>query len=156
MLSSKMYEDIVECILYPKKIPASVLFDDVSQGEYLLMGAFLKYEAEHEGKHITVNELASVLDVSVPSVSRMLKNLESRELIIRETDKECRRNTLVFISEKGMELFRQNERIVRHCIEKVAEVFSEEEISQLIEYRSRIETVLENEIETMNVLRKEK
>ncbi|MBQ8526536.1 MAG: MarR family transcriptional regulator [Clostridia bacterium] len=155
-MDSKMYEDIVECVLYPKKIPASMLFCDVSQGEYMLMGAFLNYEREHDGKHITVNELAAVLDVAVPSVSRMLKNLESRGLIVRETDKDCRRNTLVFISEKGMKLFRENEKIIRHCVDMVAGLFTEDEIKQLMEYRKRIEIVMEKEIKNIEALRKEK
>ena len=155
MIDNKFFDDVTNYILYPKKIPASMLFSDVSQGEYMLMGAFINYEKEHDGRHITVNELAAILDVAVPSVSRMLKNLESRELIIRETDKECRRNTLVIISPKGMKLFRENELIVRHCIEKVLSEFTCEELTQLIEYRNRIEQVMEKEIENIEKIRKE-
>lgn len=155
-MNSKFYDDIVNCVLYPKKIPASLLFSDVSQGEYMLMGAFLNYEKEHDGRHITVNELAAILEVTVPSVSRMLKNLEHRDLIVRETDKDCRRNTHVVISEKGMALFRENEKIVRHCMEKVAAVFTEDEINKMLEYRHRIEKVLENEIKIIEQHRKEK
>ena len=40
-------EDIVNYMLYPTKIPASVFFSDVSRGEYMLIGAFLKYEKEY-------------------------------------------------------------------------------------------------------------
>ena len=156
MENSKMYDDIVDCMLYPKKIPAAMLFCDVSQGEYMLMGAFLNYEKEHGGRHITVNELAGVLGVTMPSVSRMLKNLESRGLVVRETDKDCRRNTLVYISDKGLRLFCENEKIVRQCAKKIAQVFSRSEIEKLLEYRRRIEKVLEEEIENIEISRKDK
>lgn len=156
MENSKMYDDIVNCMLYPKKIPAAMLFSDVSQGEYMLMGAFLNYEREHRGRHITVNELASVLGVTMPSVSRMLKNLESRGLIVRETDKECRRNTFVYISDKGLKLFEENEKIVKQCVNKIAKLFTKTEIEQLLDYRKRIEKVLEEEIENIEISRGDK
>ena len=156
MQNSKMYEDIVNYMLYPTKIPASVFFSDVSRGEYMLIGAFLKYEKDHGGEHITVNDLASELKVAVPAVSRTLKNLESRGLITRQTDKDCRRNTLVLISEKGMQLFRENEKQLRKFIDKIISVFTHEEIDQLIRFHNRIENVMEEEIDNIETSRKDK
>ena len=145
-MNKEKFEDIVEYVLYPKKIPASILFNDISTGEFILIAAFLKYEERHNGKHITVNELANELDVSIPAVSRTLKNLETRGLINRETDKDCRRNTLVIITEDGMQLFKQNEDRIRYLTSRILEQFTEEEIDLLLNLRKKVEQTMEKEI----------
>lgn len=137
----------MEYILHPKKIPAAVLFNDISCGEFILIAAFLKYEEQHNNKHITVNELAGVLNVSIPAVSRMLKNLEARNMIVRETDKDCRRNTLVIITENGMKLYKENEAKIRRLASKMLEQFTEQEFDLMFNLSKKIEQTLEREIE---------
>ena len=137
----------MEYILNPKKIPVSVLFNDLSSGEFILISAFLKYEEKNQGKHITVNELASELDVSIPAVSRMLKNLESRNIVVRETDKDCRRNTLVIITQNGMELYEENKEKMRYLASKMLEQFTEQEVDHILNLSKKIEQTLEQEIE---------
>jgi DNA-binding MarR family transcriptional regulator len=50
---------------------------------------------------IYVNDLAEQLEVSKSMVSKMLQNLEQRDLIERAVDPHNRRNTFVFLTQKG-------------------------------------------------------
>lgn len=146
-MDKQKHEDIIEYLLHPRKLQISTLFSDISCGEFMLIAAFLGYEDNHPGKHITVNELASLLDVSIPAVSRMLKNLEARGLIVRETDKDCRRNTLVVITELGMTLFSENQSKIRCLTSRILEQFTEEEIDMMLKLSKKAEQTLEKEIE---------
>jgi len=53
---------------------------------------------------IEVTELAHVAFLLGPSLSRILRDLEARELIERRTDKEDLRRAVVSIAEKGLRL----------------------------------------------------
>lgn len=145
MNKEQIRKEVIRHVLYPKKLPLSVLFNDLSVGEFILVGSFLAYESEHDGKHITVNELASNLAVAVPSVSRSLRKLEERGLISRVTDENCRRNTFVIISEKGKELFKENEERVYCLMDKVMQRFSTEEINFAINFHRDLQSVLDSE-----------
>lgn len=145
-MNSHKLDEIIEYMLYPKKLPLSVLLNDISCGEFVLIAAFLRYEEANQGKHITVNELACELDVSIPAVSRMLKKLEMKNLILRETDKDCRRNTLVVITDNGLRLFKENENTIRNLATRILNQFTEEEIDLMLNLSKKTESILENEI----------
>ena len=149
ILNKQKIDEIIEYMLHPKKLPASVILKDISCGEFILIAAFLKYEEHHQGKRITVNELACELDVSIPAVSRMLKNLETRNLVQRETDKDCRRNTLVNITDDGLSLFKDNENRIRNLVTKILEQFTEEEINMMLNLSKKTDIILEKEIKTI-------
>ena len=55
-------------------------------------------------KAIEVTELARVAFLLGPSLSRILRDLEARQLIERQTAKEDLRRAMVSISEKGLKL----------------------------------------------------
>lgn len=145
MNKEQIRKEVIRHVLYPKKLPLSLLFDDLSVGEFMLIGSFLAYEADNDGKHITVNELASNLDVTVPAVSRHLRKLEERGLINRVTDENCRRNTFVVISENGKKLFKENKERVYTLLDKVMQKFSTEEITFAINFHRDLQSVLDNE-----------
>lgn len=145
-LNEVTFEEIFNYVLYPKKVPFSMIFNNMSHGEFLLIAAFIKYEETNPGKNITVNELASELAVSIPAVSRMLRNMEAKNLIKRETDKECRRNTIVLITDEGKQLFRTNKDKIKHIVSKIVENFSEQELNLMFNVSRKIENILEKEI----------
>jgi len=82
----------------------------------------------------------------MPLASRMLKNLESKELIRRVTDESCRRNTFVLISDKGKEIFKKNSKVVMQYIDKVLSVFSDSEIETIISMQNKMIASMDNAI----------
>ena len=53
---------------------------------------------------IKMSELAKKIDISMPSLSRMVKGLEEKGYLKRVVDEEDRRNTYVCLTAKGKEL----------------------------------------------------
>lgn len=146
MTRSEKYTKLIKMELYPKKVPINNLLTEMSPMEFCAIGAFLNFENENNGKHITVNQLAKDMNMSMPLASRMLKNLESKELIRRVTDESCRRNTFVVISEKGKEIFDKNSTVVMKYIDKVLSVFSDSEIEMLVSMKTKLITSMDNAI----------
>ncbi len=141
------FDEIFNYVMYPKKIPFSLIFNNMSHGEFLLIAAFCKYEEMNPDKNITVNELANELGVSIPAVSRMLRNMESKNLISREIDKDCRRNTIVIITEEGKQIFHSNKEKIRSIVTNIVENFTEQELNLMFDVRNKIEKILEKEIQ---------
>lgn len=55
-----------------------------------------------------VGEIARAMNSSLPNVSRAIKGMEKEGKVIRETYPEDRRNTVVYITEKGDEFLCDN------------------------------------------------
>lgn len=143
MNTAEKYSELVKMELYPKRIPVNTILSEMSPMEFCAIGAFLEFEKQNPGKHITVNRLAQETGMSVPLVSRTLKNLESRELIKRVTDESCRRNTFVLISEKGNQLFGKNAAVIKQYIDRVLSFFTESEIEMLIHLKKKALSAME-------------
>ena len=145
MNKEQLRKEILQKLIYPKKIPLSVVLNELSPAEFTLIASFKSYEKSNEGKHITVNELASNINISVPAVSKTLKKLEDRGLIQRITNKECRRNTFVVISEKGEDLYRYNKEKITLVLDKLMSSFSIEEIQAAISFYQKLENIINKE-----------
>lgn len=156
MNNSKNYDDAINRILYPKKLPVSLLFDGVSCAEHMLITTFIRYEEHNGGRHITINELANELDVSVPAVSKMLKNLESRNIVERQQDKLCRRNTFVKITAVGNTLFKKNQEKIRHLTMRILDKFTEQEIELMNSMHDKVSNVIEAELCNLHSAAKER
>ena len=94
----QLHREIIQNLVSPRKIPMTVLLSEISANEFILIASLLAYEKQN-GTHITVNELATSMDVSLPAVSRSLRHLEERGLLKRVCNEECRRSTFVVISD---------------------------------------------------------
>lgn len=151
MEKDKLQNQILQELIYPKKIPITAIFADMSPAEFILIASFTAYEKENEGKHITVNELASNINVSVPAVSRTLKNLEERHLIQRITNQDCRRNTFVVISEKGKKLFESNKEKITCILDKAMDALTLDEIQAAINFQQKLEIVLNEECRKFDI-----
>lgn len=106
------------------------------QSEMLLLFTALDYAAEH-GEHITVAETAKRLNVSMPSVSRSLKSLSEKGLIERDPDENDRRSVRIIVTKAGEEKLQGLLKRVYSTLNKALEIFSDEELSQMIELHNR-------------------
>lgn len=98
----------------------------ISHSEFCLLNIIM------DGKDgITVSEIAAELDVTPPAVSRSLKSLESRGLILRETNLLNRRNTMVRLTESGLDFLQTSRRQMDNLMEYVTEKIGTERKKQL-------------------------
>jgi homoprotocatechuate degradation regulator HpaR len=75
--------------------------------------------------------LAEVSLLRAPSVTRILKELEERKLVIREQDANDRRRTLVALSPEGREFVKITSRNMMHILRKYSERFGVDRLERL-------------------------
>lgn len=76
--------------------------------------------------------LAEVGLLHAPSVTRILKELEGRKLVVREPDANDRRRTLVALTPEGREVVREISRHVMRMMHEYSERFGSRRLDQLL------------------------
>ncbi len=100
-----------------KALNFSSIIDGCSQAEFFLMLSIDECRHQAESEKVMVNMLAEKMNVSVPAVSKTLRNLDGKKLIKRITDVFCRRNTYVEFTAKGRKLLEKNMKAVNNLFE---------------------------------------
>lgn len=118
----------------------------VLQSEAVLLFAALDYTAEY-GEHITVAETARRLNVSMPSVSRSLKAMSEKGFIKRDLDENDRRSVRIIVTTAGEEKLRELLKRIFTVLDTTLEVFSDEELLQMIMLHNRF---VDSLIDTLN------
>ena len=134
-----------------KKDRMEFLFEEISQREFMMLERIIGHESTPD-KGIFVSELAQLLHVSTPAVSRMLKSLEDKKLIQRTVDSADRRNTMIFVTPFGFEVLEKQEAILDQMMGSVVRKMGYEKMEQLISLWNCLADHIEKEIEErMNV-----
>ena len=104
----------------------SVLIPELSKNEQVLLmiAAELK---EKEQADIRVSALVEHTGWPAPAVSRTLKSLEEKELILRKTDTKNRRNTFVYVTDKGLTMSQRISGIMDRYMKIITDEIGEEE-----------------------------
>lgn len=102
----------------------------LNQAEYVLLRIIHTLICEAHSDAVHVFTLIKELGISGPAVSRMLKILESKHLVRRDTDPADRRNTLVSITEKGMKAKELADAYAFGIFAKVTEIVGTHEMDE--------------------------
>lgn len=89
-----------------------------------------------------VVELSQKCYILQPSVSRILKNLEERELINRRTSEIDRRRFYISLTEKGAALFKEVAPQGEKLYHEIEEAFGQEKVDKLLKMLAEIQSVL--------------
>ncbi len=119
-------------------------FLPLSRGEYCIL--CLLSHMSREGKLVYVSYLACHMEVSPPAISRLLRGLEKKGYISRETGIKDRRNTMVCLTEAGKDILSQSEEALRCFVEDLISAFTEEKTNQLIELINELSQLAEERI----------
>lgn len=102
---------------------------------------------DEEIKPVALSKLTSHMRMQPAGISRLMKNMEKEGLILRTTDPENRRNTLVEPTEKGIQLAAECDEQVHAYWNKVFERVPDEDWDTLFRIWSEVmdsmETVLQ-------------
>lgn len=101
----------------------------------------------HNGAMPTVAETAAALNVSVPAISRTLKNLEAKKYIRRVANQSDRRIVHISLTEHGLQLLMENFRSISEIMDEVLAKFSDEELQTMLELHMKFTTAVS---ETVN------
>ena len=123
----KNKERVINLMYKFNNIPLNDLLIDLSKSEFITLGSMKSFMEKNNMDKMNVNQIATLMNVSLPAVSRMLRNLEQRRLIKRNIDLFCRRNTFVSFTKKGLDLYLTNNQIMTHVLENAFKNISERE-----------------------------
>lgn len=84
---------------------------------------------EQEG--ISQTKLAQMTSKDLPTITRILNKIENKELIVRKSDPNDRRASLIFLTEKGRLLEEKLNPIAKNISERALENISGEDIDKL-------------------------
>lgn len=131
-----------------QKVNVNVLLDGVSQGEYFALEGIWNYMRAHEKeKGIYVSDLAKLLNIASSAVSRMLHLLEEKELVAREVDCHDRRNTYVYLTDKGICVRTAVTEQWRKLFDRMVLKMGSEDMLRMIELWERLSDIMEDEIQ---------
>ncbi len=117
----------------------------ISKMEFLALQIIDKSKQEKNVSGIYVSELAKGLGIASSQTSRMLKGLEERKLIARIVDGKDRRNTCVFLTEKGREICKETQTYMKSYMCRVLKSMGEEQIEELIKLCNELADAMEKE-----------
>ena len=137
---------IISMIKRLNSITLNPLIDEINSSEYVILNIVFKLNNEKSNSLVKVSEISKKLNVSTPSVTKVLNSLEKKGFVIREIDKENRRNTFVYLTEKGVEIKEQNDKILAKFIENVYERVGRENIVQFLELSRIILDAFDEEV----------
>ncbi len=77
---------------------------------------------------VTQQALSDITLRDKPSMTRLIDNLERRNLVVRVSDTKDRRVNLIYLTQKGMDLEKQTTQIVQDVVERILSKISDDEI----------------------------
>lgn len=126
------------------------LLKELSPAEFVCI-KMLVTKLFQNGDNVTVTELADSMLISKPALSKMLRNLEEREMIARTLNARNRRTVYVHLTEKGKEAYAREDRIMNRFGERVMKGFGKENAKALLEQMKSLYGVFEKELEAFEM-----
>lgn len=129
--------------------------DKFSQNEWMILNSL--YEAENKKDvaceqmpHPGARHFADMMHCSPPMISKILRSLEEKEMILRSIDQKDRRNTKITLTEKGKEEIIRGRAVFEKYIDRVIEQMGEEKIRRMIQDMDDFYDISKAVIEEMN------
>lgn len=137
MKKETIAEEIYQLLVLKLGKRIAHFFDKGFQGLFLI----LRYISSKEEDGASPGEIASSLSFTTPRVAVALRNLENKNLIHREQEKEDRRKYRVYITEKGKKALEQREEECLHKLERHLQCLSQGEQMQLMKILGKMWTM---------------
>jgi DNA-binding MarR family transcriptional regulator len=114
-------------------------------------GAALLHKLHVAGGSLRVTDLAELLGVDAPAVTRKVQQLERDELVSRQPDPADRRATRIRLTPAGRSVLQRMLRARRNWLERLLEGWPEPELGTLAALLSRFAGDLERDLEDTRV-----
>lgn len=114
--------------------------------EFSVLCCAEQFPKKHGGTPATVADIAAMMGVAVPAVSRTLRSLQFRAWIERAVDESDRRSVRVTITEEGRENLRENMSRVVESMNSILSVFTEDEIRTIAKLYGKFAAAMEEQL----------
>lgn len=130
------------------KLNIGTILRGISQMEFLALYIISSRgePLESDNRCMHVSAIASILNVSTPAVSRLIKGLEEKGLAERTTDKNDRRNTYVCLTEPGRTVLENDIKVVREFSRRVVERIGSGKLTRLCALTAELGGAVQEEL----------
>lgn len=137
--------EFLEMLSSFQKTCDKISFPGVSKSEFMMLQTI--YNQGNLEKRIKISDLAARLEISTPAVSRMIKGLSDRNMVLRTQDKADRRITYVSLTDKGEQKRQGCCAKMREIGERTMEVMGVEDMKELVRLSRKLFDSFEDELE---------
>lgn len=130
-------EEIFNSLTNRKKF-VDKMSSNISQGE----SGVLLYLLNNDS--VSQSELSEKLNITMPRVAAIINTLQDKMLVIKKTDPNDKRKTIITITEKGKKDILQKRKNAIIFIESIIKELTDEEIMQYISINKKIEEISNN------------
>ena len=130
---------LYSCLNMRRQLNKLISDGNLSYGEYLVLRNLWLSNKDlassnygNEG-YIKAADLSDILELSRPSITRILNNLESRGFITRNIDKRDRRSINIELTEAGIEAIEKANRRILNIAERLVVSLGDSDTDKLIE-----------------------
>ncbi|HEY1650817.1 MAG TPA: MarR family transcriptional regulator [Acidimicrobiales bacterium] len=110
-------------------------------------GATLLFKLAAKGDSVRVTDLAEILGVDTPTVTRKVQQLERDGMVVRRTDPDDRRASLIGLSPAGRRTIERVRRARRAWLEQLLAGWKDVDLSALADLLSHFADDLERELD---------
>lgn len=118
--------------LYGKQLQKRLNASDLSMAQYIHLRCL-----GEEGS-LSQSELSALLGIEKASSTRVLDELEQRNFILRERNREDRRVVVVTLSDQGRQKINQAMELARTVADRASKGFEEDELFQLFKAMDKL------------------
>ncbi len=107
------------------------------------IGCVLRY-LEETGRAVSAGEISEYMNVSTARVAVILRKMQEKQLIIKLTDPNDARKTMISLSEHGIQFIAEKKEKVLMYFSQVIESIGEERFTEFIEISEDIQAVVDS------------
>jgi DNA-binding MarR family transcriptional regulator len=110
-------------------------------------GATLLFKLSARGELLRVTDLAEILGVDTPTVTRKVQQLERDGLVVRQTDPDDRRASRIRLTPAGRRTIERVRRARRAWLEQLLQDWDDDDLSDLADLLSHFAEDLERDLD---------
>ncbi len=110
-------------------------------------GATLLFKLSAKGDSLRVTDLAEILGVDTPTVTRKVQQLERAGMVVRQTDPDDRRASRIRLTPAGRRTIERVRRARRAWLEQLLQDWDDDDLSVLADLLSRFAGDLERDLD---------
>ena len=146
---------LYSCLKMRRQLNKLISNGELSHGEYLVLRRLWlsNTDLSSYGKeeYIKAADLSDILELSRPSITRILNNLERRGFIIRKIDKKDRRSFKIELTEAGIEAIEKANRRILSLADRLVVSLGDSDTDKLIELIEKLTEIYKDMLNVKEV-----
>ena len=152
MVQPKGAHLLYSCLNMRRQLNKLIGSGELSIGEYLVLRNIWLSNTDitriGTERYLKAADLSEILEMSRPSITRILNDLETRGLITRKIDSKDRRSIKIELTEAGIEAIERANRRIMDIAERIVAALGDSNTDKLIELINKLTEIYKEILES--------